>query len=191
MYLIVGLGNPGRKYEKTRHNVGFDTIDSLSEYFNINVDKIKFKGIYGETRYKGEKVILLKPETFMNASGECIQPFMDYYNIKDENLIVIVDDIDIKFGTVRVRKNGSAGTHNGLKSIINRTGTKNFPRIKVAVNQKPKYMDLSNFVLSTFSNDERKIVDKEIELARDTVLSIIDNGVDIAMNEANPIDFLD
>lgn len=187
MYLVVGLGNPGKRYEKTRHNVGFDAIDSLAEYFSISLDKVKFKGVYGEARYKGEKIILLKPETYMNASGDSVQPFMDYFSIDIENLIVLVDDIDIQFGTVRVKKNGSAGTHNGLKSIISRVADKNFPRVKIAVNQKPSYMDLADFVLSKFTVKERTIVDKEIEIARDAVIDIIDNGIDAAMNKTNPI----
>lgn len=188
MYLVVGLGNPGRQYEKTRHNVGFEVIDSLADYFGTKLDKLKFKGSYAQIRYENEKIILLKPETFMNASGESVQPFMDYFGIEAENLIVIVDDIDIKFGTVRIRSNGSAGTHNGLKSIINRINNKNFPRIKLAVNQKPSYIDLADFVLSKFTDSERKIIDKEVELAKDAVLEIIKTDVNTAMNKINSIE---
>ncbi|WP_282925704.1 aminoacyl-tRNA hydrolase [Helcococcus kunzii] len=188
MYLIVGLGNPGRQYEKTRHNVGFDVIDRLADHFGVKLDKLKFKGSYAQFRYENEKIILLKPETFMNASGESVQPFMNYFGIEPENLIVIVDDIDIKFGTVRIRANGSAGTHNGLKSVINRINNKNFTRIKLAVNQKPTYMDLADFVLSKFTDSERKIVDKEVELAKDAVLEILKSDVNTAMNKINSIE---
>lgn len=188
MYLIVGLGNPGRQYEKTRHNIGFEVIDKLAEYFGVKLDKLKFKGSYVQVRYENEKIILLKPETFMNASGDSVQPFMDYFGISPEQLIVIVDDIDIKFGTVRIRANGSAGTHNGLKSIINRINNKNFIRLKLAVNQRPSYMDLADFVLSKFTDKERKIIDEEVELAKDAVLEIIKSDVNTAMNKINSIE---
>lgn len=189
MYLVVGLGNPGRQYEKTRHNIGFDAIDVLAKYFGVEFDKAKFRGIYAETRFNNEKIILVKPETFMNVSGDCVQQFMNYYGIDTENLIVLVDDIDIKFGTVKLKKNGSAGTHNGLKSIIQRLGgDKNFPRVKISVGQKPDYMDLADFVLSKFSDKEREIVEKEIEIAKDAVVHIIESGVDFSMNKINSLE---
>ncbi len=191
MYLIVGLGNPGKRYENTRHNVGFDTIDLLADYFNVKLDKVKFRGSYAETRFNNEKIILLKPETYMNLSGESVQQFVDYYGVDLDKLIVIVDDIDIKFGTVRIRKNGTAGTHNGMKSIISRLGGEGeFPRIKIAINQKPDYMNLADYVLSKFTDKERIIVDKEIENAKEAVLCIIEQGIDIAMNKINPLDEL-
>lgn len=185
MYLIVGLGNPGKKYDKTRHNVGFDCLDLIASKLNVDINKAKFKGIYGETRYNNEKIILLKPETYMNASGISVQECAKFYGIDVENIIVLVDDIDIKFGSVRVKKNGSAGTHNGLKSIIQHLGSKEFPRVKIAVNQKPEYMDLADFVLSKFSDSERKIVDKELELACDAVFEILDKDIEKAMNKIN------
>lgn len=187
MYLIVGLGNPGRKYDGTRHNVGYAVIDSLAKYLGVELDKLKFKGIFTKTNYKNEKIILLKPETYMNASGDSVQSFIDYFGIDIKNVIVIVDDIDIKFGTVRIRKNGSAGTHNGLKSIVQRTGKTDFPRIKVAVNHKPSYMDLADFILSKFSASEQKVISKEIEIARDAILEIIEKDIDSSMNKYNPI----
>lgn len=187
MYLVVGLGNPGRRYDGTRHNIGFAVIDSLAEHLGVKLDKVKFKGIFTKTNYKNEKIILLKPETFMNASGDSVQPFIDYFGIDIDKVIVIVDDIDIKFGTVRIRKNGSAGTHNGLKSIVQRVGDTNFPRVKVAVNNKPSYMDLADFVMSKFSEKEKKIIDKEIDIARDAILDIVENDINIAMNKYNPI----
>lgn len=187
MYLIVGLGNPGKRYENTRHNVGFEAVDALADYFNIKIDKAKFKGLYGETRYKDNKLVLIKPETYMNASGDCLVQFANYYGVPEENIIVLVDDIDIKFGSVRIKKNGSAGSHNGLKSIVARLKTDNFPRVKIAINQKPDYMDLADFVLSKFTDKERQVVDKEIDLAKDGVLDILDKGIDYAMNKVNPV----
>lgn len=189
MYIIVGLGNPGRKYERNRHNVGFMVIDKLAECLDINVSKLKFKGLYGQGSYKGEKVILLKPQTYMNASGESVQPFVNYFNCPEENLIVITDDIDIDFGMVRVRKQGSAGTHNGMKSIINLLGTKNFPRVKVAVGKKPSYMDLADFVLSNFNKSEEEILEKELDLAKEACLEIIASGIDQSMNKVNSVKF--
>lgn len=190
MYLIVGLGNPGSKYEKTRHNVGFMAIDRISEKLDIKVNKLKFKGLFGQGTYMGEKIILLKPQTFMNASGESVVQFLNYYNIGVENLIVIVDDVDIEFGMVRVRKQGSAGTHNGLKSIVNMLGgNKGFPRVKIAVNNKPAYMDLADFVLGNFSKDETNILEKELELACQAVLNIVEHDCDYSMNKTNAIKF--
>lgn len=186
MYLIVGLGNPGRKYENTRHNAGFEAVDLLAKKLGTNIEKVKFKGIYQEVRYKNEKIFLLKPETYMNASGDSIIELMNYYSIPIENLIVLVDDIDIKFGTVRIKKNGSAGTHNGLKSIIKNLNSKEFIRVKIAVGKKPEYMDLADYVLSKFSNEQRKTFDKELELATEAIFDILDKGVDFAMNKINP-----
>lgn len=187
MFLIVGLGNPGKRYENTRHNVGFMTVDYLAEKLGITVNKIRFKGAYGQAIYKGQKVILLKPQTFMNLSGESVRPVMDYFGIKEENLIVLTDDIDIEFGMVRVKKKGSAGTHNGLKSIIQHLGSQDFPRVKIAVGKKPAYMDLADFVLSKFDKDEVKILDQEIELAGQACFEIIENGIDTAMNKINAV----
>lgn len=187
MYLIVGLGNPGSKYENNRHNVGFMAIDLIAEKLGVSVNKLKFKGLYGQANYKGEKLILLKPQTFMNSSGESVSQFFNYYKIEPEKLIVLVDDIDIEFGRVRIRKKGSAGTHNGLKSIVNLLGTSDFPRIKIAVGKNPSYMDLVNFVLGNFSKEEKKIIDKEIELASQAVFDLVDKDLDYAMNRINPI----
>ncbi|MDO4604475.1 MAG: aminoacyl-tRNA hydrolase [Helcococcus sp.] len=185
MYLIVGLGNPGRKYEKTRHNVGYDALDLIASKLNVDIKKVKFKGIYGETRYKSNKIILLKPETYMNASGISVAECARFYGINPENIIVLVDDIDIQFGSIRIKRNGSAGTHNGLKSIIQYLETIEFPRVKIAVNNKPPYMDLADFVLSKFTDNERKIVEKELELSCEAVFEILDNNIESAMNIFN------
>lgn len=189
MYIVVGLGNPGKKYENNRHNVGFMTVDRLAEKLGISITKSKFKSVYGEANYKGKKLILVKPQTFMNVSGESVQPFVKFFNVDLENLIVITDDIDIEFGTVRIRKKGSAGTHNGLKSIVNLLGNSSFPRIKVAVGRKPSYMDLADYVLSNFTKDEKEILEKEIDLAVEAVLHIVESGLDEAMNKVNPIKY--
>ena len=133
MFLIVGLGNPGKKYENNRHNIGFMAIDYLAERNDIRVDKLKFDSLYGEGRIAGEKLILLKPQTYMNNSGQAVQKVASYFKIKEENIMVIVDDIDIEPFTLRIRKKGGPGTHNGMKSIVSHLGSKNFPRIKLGV----------------------------------------------------------
>lgn len=187
MYLIVGLGNPGEKYAGNRHNVGFMLIDLLAEYLGVDVRKAKFKGLYGEAVFEGQKLILLKPQTYMNSSGEAVRAFKEFYKIENENIIVISDDIDIDFGMVRVRKKGSAGGHNGLKSIINHIGGQDFPRIKIAVNKKPDYMDLADFVLSNFTTSEKKVLEKELDLAKEAVFDIVGKDIDSAMNKINPV----
>lgn len=138
MYIIVGLGNPGKKYEGTRHNVGFQTIDTLADKLNIKVNKIKFKGLVGEGRIADEKVTLLKPQTFMNNSGESIVEILNFYKLEPKDLLVVADDIDIEFAQLKIKKNGSAGTHNGLKSIVNLTGSKEFARFKIGVGKTSK-----------------------------------------------------
>lgn len=183
--LIVGLGNPGRKYKYTRHNVGYLTLDLLSETLDIPVKTIKFKGLYGEGRLGSEKVRLLKPETYMNNSGESVREVMNYFKIPVEELLVIVDDIDIDFGSIRIRSKGSAGTHNGMKSIIYQIQSDQFTRIKLGVGKKLPQQDLANFVLSGFSQDEGKVIEDTIERAKDACIDIIENGVDHAMNKYN------
>lgn len=190
MYLIVGLGNPGRNYVDTRHNVGFMTIDRIANKHNIEVIKSKHNALIGEGSINGERVILMKPMTFMNESGRAIIDCVRFLKIPIGNIIVICDDIDIPFGTVRVKKKGSAGTHNGLKSIINHTKDQNFPRIKISVGKKPAYMDLANFVLSRFSNDEKKVLDLQIDDAVEATELIIKSGVDEAMNKLNGVNHL-
>ncbi len=185
MYIIVGLGNPGKKYEATRHNVGFMTIDTLAEKLNIKVNKIKFKGLLGEGRIAEEKVILLKPQTFMNNSGESIVEILNFYKLKPENLYVIADDIDIEFAQIKIKKNGSAGTHNGLKSIVNLTGSKDFARFKVGVGKKHPNEDLASFVLSNFPAKDKKHIEGAIEACADAVIESVTSGIDKAMNNYN------
>lgn len=187
IYLIVGLGNPGKNYVGTRHNVGYGVVDILADKYNIIMNKEKFKSYYGQINMFGKKCIFLKPLTYMNLSGEAVIDAVNYFKIKPENIIVIVDDIDIPFGTVRIKKKGSAGTHNGLKSIIYHLETENFPRIRVSVGKCPSYMDLKDFVLSKFSSSEEKILKKELEISADAVEEIIKSDVDKTMCKFNGI----
>lgn len=159
MKLIVGLGNPGKQYEKTRHNVGFDVIDHLSNEYNIKLDQSKFKGMFGVGYVSGEKVFLLKPLTYMNLSGESIRPMIDYFGIELEDIVVIYDDLDLPVGKIRLREKGSAGGHNGIKSSISHLGTQEFKRIRVGVGRPTNGMSISDYVLSRFSTDEQKTID--------------------------------
>lgn len=185
MFVVIGLGNPGRAYANTRHNVGFDTIDILASRNNININKIKFKAVYGEGRIGSEKVLLVKPQTYMNNSGITVRDIYNYFKVPIENIIVIVDDIDIDFAAVRVKRKGSAGTHNGLKSIIYLLEDDNFPRVKIGIGKKHENQDLADFVLSRFSKDEREIIDASIITAAEAVEAIIKEGIDNAMNKFN------
>lgn len=185
MYYIVGLGNPGIQYENTRHNAGFITIDYLARKYSIDVRKIKFKSLIGQGVISGHKVMLVKPQTYMNNSGEAIREIYKYFDFDHDKLIVIYDDIDIDFGSIRIRKKGSAGTHNGMKSIIYNLEFDDFPRIKVAVGKKPSYMDLANFVLSGFSKQEVKIIEEEVKLASDAIEMMLEEGIEKTMSMFN------
>lgn len=185
MYYIVGLGNPGIQYENTRHNAGFITIDYLARKYSIDVRKIKFKSLIGQGVISGHKVMLVKPQTYMNNSGEAIREIYKYFDFDHDKLIVIYDDIDIDFGSIRIRKKGSAGTHNGMKSIIYNLEFDDFPRIKVAVGKKPSYMDLANFVLSGFSKQEAKIIEEEVKLTSDAIEMILEEGIEKSMSMFN------
>ena len=185
MYLIAGLGNPTREYEKTRHNVGFDTIDVLADKINTDVAERKFKGLYGKGMLGGEKVILLKPQTFMNLSGESVRAAADFYKIPPDHIIVIYDDISLDVGHLRIRTKGSAGGHNGIKNIIAHLGTQEFPRIKIGVGGKPPRMDLADYVLSRFPAEERKIMETAFRDAAEAAGVLIAEGPDAAMNRFN------
>ena len=183
MFLIAGLGNPGRQYEKTRHNMGFDTIDELIDRHRIPQGGIAHKAMYGKGMIAGEKVLAVKPLTYMNLSGESLREWVNYYKLDPETeMIVIYDDIDLDPGQIRIRKKGSAGGHNGIKSIIAQLGTQNFYRIKVGVGAKPRGWDLADYVLGRFSSDERIAVDKAI---CDAVEMILRDGIESAMNHYN------
>lgn len=185
MYIIVGLGNPGAEYEKTRHNVGFRAIDEIAKNLNIDISKTKFDAIIGEGRLGSEKVILMKPQTYMNLSGTSVRQAMDFYKLDVENLIVIYDDIDIELGKIRVKKNGSAGTHNGMRNIVQMISSENFPRVRIGTDKPKNGMDLASFVLMPFTKDESSIVESAIEKASKAVEKIICGGVASAMNEFN------
>ena len=185
MYIIAGLGNPTREYEKTRHNVGFDTIDVLADKLNTSVDEKKFKGLYGRGIIAGEKVILLKPQTFMNLSGESVREAADFYKVDPEHIIVIYDDISLDVGQLRIRKKGSAGGHNGIKNIIAHLGGQVFPRIKVGVGEKPAKYDLADYVLGHFSKGEAKLMDEGYDHAVHAVELIVSGQINEAMNEYN------
>lgn len=186
MYLIVGLGNPGRQYEATRHNMGFDTVDCLIEKHNVPQGGVKFNAMYGKGIIGGDKAILMKPLSFMNLSGGPVRDMVNFFKIDPEKeLIVISDDIDLEPGQLRIRKQGSAGGHNGLKDIIQKLSTQNFVRIKIGVGAKPQGWDLADHVLSRFPDSERKLVDEAIREAADAVEKIIAQGPDAAMNEYN------
>lgn len=185
MYLIVGLGNPETDYSKTRHNMGFNVINKISEEFNIEVNKSKFKGLYGSGIINGKKVILLKPQTFMNLSGESVIEAMNYYKITEEEIIIIYDDIDIEPGCIRIRKNGSAGTHNGMKSVIENIKTEKFCRVRVGIGKPKENIDMITYVIGYVSKDELEELDKGAELAKEAIVEILSNNVDIAMNKFN------
>ena len=185
MYVVVGLGNPGKQYENTRHNVGFNVIDILANEYNISVTKIKHKALIGEGRIGSEKVILVKPQTYMNLSGETLIDIYNYYKVDIENIIVIYDDIDLDVGKIRIRKKGSAGTHNGMRSIIKCLSTGDFPRIRVGVSKPMKDQDLADFVLSRFKKEEQDNLDIGLEKAYNAVEAIINENIDISMNKYN------
>lgn len=186
MLLIVGLGNPGIEYINTRHNIGFSTIDLLSSKYNIEISREKFKGMYGEGFINNTKVILLKPTTFMNLSGESIREIADFYKLDSNEILVIYDDISLPVGRLRIRTKGSAGGHNGIKSIIANLGTDVFPRIKIGVGQ-PKG-DLVNHVLGKFSKEDNEVLDKVLETVSAAVETIISKDATEAMNKYNSFD---
>lgn len=186
MFIIAGLGNPGRQYEGTRHNIGWQVIDELSQKYNIKVLESKFKGLTGRGMIGSEKVILLKPLTYMNLSGESIGEAVNFYKIDETaNLIVIADDVSLDVGRIRIRKKGSAGGHNGLKNIIAHLGHEEFMRIKVGVGGKPPGYDLADYVLGHFSREEEKILAESRTNAVLAVEAIIEEGIDKAMNRYN------
>ena len=186
MFLIVGLGNPEKKYDKTRHNIGFDTIDALADKYNISMNEKKHKALCGTGVIDGVKVLLAKPQTYMNLSGDSVAEIVNFYKIDpEEEMIGIFDDISLAPGNIRVRKKGSAGGHNGIKSIIARTGTQNFMRIKVGVGEKPAGWDLADHVLGHFSREDRALVEDAIKDAEAAAVLMMQGQVDKAMNDFN------
>ena len=185
MYLIVGLGNPEEEYSKTRHNMGFNTINEISEKYKIEVKQKKFQALYGSGIIEGQKVILLKPQTYMNLSGNSVKEVVDFYKIEKNNLIVIYDDMDIAPGKIKVRKKGSAGGHNGMKSIIQMLGTEDFCRIRVGIGRPEFKGDEINYVIGAIPEEEIPKLNEGIELAKNAVIDILKNNIDYAMNKYN------
>ncbi|MFP3156420.1 aminoacyl-tRNA hydrolase [Lachnospiraceae bacterium ZAX-1] len=186
MYVIAGLGNPTSQYNKTRHNIGFDVIDTIAEKYNIKVKDKKHRALCGTGMIEGQKVLLVKPQTYMNVSGESIAPILNFYKIDPAmNLIIIYDDVSLEPGKLRIRKKGSAGGHNGIKSIISHVGTQEFLRIKIGVGEKPQGWDLADYVLSRFQKDERERVDEAAEHAVEVVALLVNAQIDRAMNQFN------
>jgi len=185
MYIIVGLGNPGLKYDTTKHNIGFEVIERLGYEHNIKIDKKKHKALIGQGVIKGRKVILVKPQTYMNLSGESVRSILDFYNLSEEDILVIYDDTSLELGALRIRLKGSAGGHNGIKSIIQHLGTNEFVRIKVGVGEKPPGWDLADYVLSQFTKQEIPVMIESVKEAVEAIEMILDQGETPAMNQYN------
>lgn len=186
MFIIVGLGNPTKEYEGTRHNVGFDVIDAIADKYNIDVTERKHRAFCGKGLVAGQKVILVKPQTFMNLSGESVRSVLDFYKVDEETeLIVIFDDVSLDVGQLRIRKKGSAGGHNGIKNIIQHLGHNVFQRIKVGVGEKPKEYDLADYVLGHFSKEDKELMKDGYKRAVEAVEMIVMGDIDGAMNEFN------
>ena len=184
MYIIAGLGNPGKKYEETRHNMGFMAVDFLAEKYDIKVNKIRFRALTGEGRIAGQKVLLLKPQTYMNLSGESIRLALEYYKVNPQELIVIYDDIDIQAGMIRIRKKGSAGTHNGMRNILYHIRTEDFPRIRVGIGSGRKE-DMIDYVTGSVPKDEITLLKEAADKAACGAACIVEKGIEKAMNEYN------
>ena len=185
MYLIVGLGNPESDYAKTRHNMGFNEVNKLAQKYSIEINKAKFKGYFGSGFIEGQKVILLKPQTFMNLSGESVIEAMNFFKITPEEMVVIYDDVDIEPGNIRIRRNGSAGTHNGMRSIVDLIKSEKFARIRVGIGKPKEHIDMISHVIGHIPEDEVKLLDEGTNVATDAVIEMMKNGIDSAMNKFN------
>ena len=186
MFLIVGLGNPEQEYSNTRHNMGFNTVNKLAQEYKIELNKTKFKGIYGKGIIEDEKVIILKPQTYMNLSGESIIEVMNFYKIDLKDMIVIYDDIDVEPGKIKIRKKGGAGSHNGMKSVIENVNSEEFIRIRVGIGENKKKNDMINYVIGKIPTDEeREVLNKGTDKAKEAIKEILKNGIDSAMNKFN------
>ena len=185
MKLIVGLGNPGMKYAATRHNIGFEAIDSISELHHISLNKNKFKAEIGEGTIGGEKVVLMKPQTYMNLSGEAVEACKSWYKIDINDIIILYDDVSLGVGDIRIRKNGSSGGHNGIKSIIAHLSTEVFPRVKIGVGEKPKGWDLGDYVLGKFTDEDCKILGERLKVVCEATETMVTKNIDLAMNNYN------
>lgn len=185
MYLIIGLGNPESDYSRTRHNMGFDVINKLSEKFDIKVNKTKFKALYGTGVINGEKVVLVKPQTYMNLSGESVQEFVNFYKVESDKILVIYDDIDTEPGKIRIRKTGGPGTHNGMKSVVGCLNSDKFARVRVGIGMPEFKGDLINYVIGHIPDGEYEELQKGVSLAAEAVESIVKIGIDKTMNLYN------
>lgn len=185
MYLIVGLGNPEPEYSKTRHNMGFDVINKIAQKYEIDITRTKFNGLYGSGTIEGEKVVLLKPQTFMNLSGQSIKPFMDFYKIPVENVLVIYDDMDVDIGSIKIRKKGGPGTHNGAKSVVNELASEEFQRIRIGIGKPVDEYDAVDYVIGKVDNDTYEKLEEGIKKGAEAISTYLKNGIDIAMNKFN------
>lgn len=185
MFVLAGLGNPGREYDRTRHNAGFAAIDYLAALYRIPLGKEKFRAVLGDGIIQGEKVILMKPQTYMNNSGEAVRAVLDFYKLEPQKLIVIYDDIDLNVGALRIRTRGSAGTHNGMRSILYHLGTEDFPRIRIGIGKPDPRYDLADYVLGRMNPDEEKALGQAIEKVAEAVSVIMVSGIETAMGRFN------
>ena len=185
MYLIVGLGNPEPEYSNTRHNMGFDTINKIAKKYEIDLSRTKFNGIYGSGIIENEKVILIKPQTFMNLSGQCVKPFIDFYKIQIENVLVIYDDMDVGVGSIKIRKKGGPGTHNGAKSVVHELVSEDFPRIRVGIGKPVDEYDAIDYVIGKLEEETYKQLEEGIEKAALGTIEYLKSGIDSAMNKFN------
>lgn len=185
MYLIVGLGNPEEDYAKTRHNMGFNTVNKIAKYYNIEINKKKFDSLYGEGIIENQKTILLKPQTYMNLSGKAIIQVVNFYKIPLENICVIYDDMDVEPGQIKIRKKGGAGSHNGMKSVVAELNSQDFARIRVGIGTPKFKEDSINYVIGAIPEEEVQLLDEATTKAKDAMISILKNGIDMAMNKFN------
>lgn len=185
MYLIVGLGNPENEYAKTRHNMGFDTINIIANKYKIEMNRTKFNSIYGSGTINNKKVILVKPQTYMNLSGTAVREFANFYKLEKENIIIIYDDMDIEKSIVKIRKKGGPGNHNGMKSVVQEIGTEEFPRVRIGIGTPEHKNDVINYVIGHITDEEYEILQTGVKKASEAIEEIIKNGIDIAMNKYN------
>ena len=185
MYLIVGLGNPEAEYARTRHNMGVDVVNELADKYKIAISREKFDGLYGTGEIENEKVVLLKPQTYMNLSGQSIKPFVDFYKIPLENVIVIYDDMDVSVGNIKIRKKGGPGTHNGAKSVVHELVSEDFPRIRVGIGKPADEYDAIDYVIGKLDEEKYKALEAGINRAADAAIYYIEHGIDNTMNKFN------
>ncbi|NLO38934.1 MAG: aminoacyl-tRNA hydrolase [Ruminiclostridium sp.] len=185
MFVLVGLGNFGREYERTRHNAGFEAIDYLAALYRIPLTREKFRSILGEGMIQGEKVLLVKPQTYMNNSGEAVRAIMDFYKLEPNKLVVVFDDIDLEPGVIRIRTRGSAGTHNGMRSILYHLGTEEFPRIRIGIGKPDPRFDLADYVLGRLDQSEQKAMNEAVEKVAEAVGILLVSGIETAMGKFN------